>query len=127
MMPAAGIVTIHAHTIRRARPHLTADHLVVIQQGRLVADCPTGELIADDAGSVVVVAPDRARLAEIVIGAGGRVEVRDIDTLLVTGLSAPRIGELAFEARVLIHELTPQHTSLEDAFLELTESFRSAS
>ena len=118
-------VLLSSHLL--AEVSVTADHLVVIQQGRLVANCPTEDLIADDAGSVTVVAPDRARLAEIITGAGGTVEVRDVDTLLVTGLSAPRIGELAFDARVLIHELTPQHTSLEDAFLELTESFRSAS
>jgi ABC-2 type transport system ATP-binding protein len=106
---------------------VTAEHLIVIQHGRLVADCPTDQLTADDAGSVLVVAPDRDRLADALEAAGGVVEVRDVDTLEVTGLSAPQVGDLAFAARVPVHQLTPRQTSLEDAFLELTESFRSAS
>ncbi|HEX3900259.1 MAG TPA: ABC transporter ATP-binding protein [Mycobacteriales bacterium] len=106
---------------------VTAEHLIVIQRGRLVADCPTDQLTADDAGSVLVVAPERDRLADVLEAAGGVVEVRDVDTLEVTGLSAPQVGDLAFAARVPVHQLTPRQTSLEDAFLELTESFRSAS
>ncbi|HVY10790.1 MAG TPA: ABC transporter ATP-binding protein [Mycobacteriales bacterium] len=118
-------VLLSSHLL--AEVSVTADHLVVIQQGRLVADCPTEQLTADDAGSVLVVAPERQRLADVLIAAGATVDVRDVDTLQVSGLSAPRIGELAFDARVLIHQLTPQQASLEEAFLELTESFRSTS
>jgi ABC-2 type transport system ATP-binding protein len=106
---------------------VTADHLVVIQKGRLVADCPTDQLLADEASAVMVVTPERNRLAEILSKAGGLVEVRDIDTLVVSGLPSPKVGELALKSQVLLHQLTPQQTSLEEAFLELTESFGSAS
>jgi ABC-2 type transport system ATP-binding protein len=106
---------------------VTADHLIVIQRGRLVADCPTDELAGDDGGSVTVVAPDRDRLAQVLAKAGGVVETCDVDTLVVRALTAVQIGDLALDARVAVHQLTPRQTSLEDAFLELTESFRSAS
>jgi ABC-2 type transport system ATP-binding protein len=118
-------VLLSSHLL--AEVSVTADQLVVIQKGRLVANCPTGELLADEAGSVVVVSPERNRLAEVLTNAGGVVEVRDIDTLVVSGLTSPKVGELALKSRVLLHQLTPQQASLEDAFLELTESFGSAS
>ena len=118
-------VLLSSHLL--AEVSVTADHLVVIQKGRLVADCPTDQLLADEASTVMVVSPERNRLAEVLSNAGGVVEVRDIDTLVVSGLTSPRIGELALNSQVLLHELTPQQASLEDAFLELTESFGSAS
>jgi len=118
-------VLLSSHLL--AEVSVTADHLVVIQKGRLVADCPTDQLLADEASAVMVVTPERNRLAEILSKAGGLVEVRDIDTLVVSGLPSPKVGELALKSQVLLHQLTPQQTSLEEAFLELTESFGSAS
>jgi len=118
-------VLLSSHLL--AEVSVTADHLVVIQKGRLVADCPTDQLLADEASTIIVVSPERNRLAELLTNAGGVVEVRDIDTLVVSGLSSPQIGELALNSQVLLHELTPQQASLEDAFLELTESFGRAS
>jgi ABC-2 type transport system ATP-binding protein len=118
-------VLLSSHLL--AEVSVTADHLVVIQSGRLVADCPTDQLVADEASTVMVVAPERDRLAQLLSNAGGVVEVRDIDTVTVSGLTAARVGELALNSRLLLHQLTPQHASLEDAFLELTESFGSAS
>ena len=118
-------VLLSSHLL--AEVSVTADHLVVIQKGRLIADCPTDALLADDTTTVMVVSPERNRLAEVLSNAGAVVEVRDVDTLLVSGLPSPRIGELALESRVLLHQLTPQQASLEEAFLELTESFGSAS
>jgi len=118
-------VLLSSHLL--AEVSVTADHLVVIQKGRLVADCPTDQLLATEASTVIVVSPERNRLAEVLSNAGGVVEVRDIDTLVVSGLPSPKVGELALRSQVLLHQLTPQHASLEDAFLELTESFGSAS
>ena len=118
-------VLLSSHLL--AEVSVTADQLIVIQQGRLVADCPTDQLISDGAGSVTVVAPERDRLARALVAAGAVVETRDVDTLDVSGISAAQIGDLALAARIAVHQLTPQQTSLEDAFLELTESFRSAS
>jgi ABC-2 type transport system ATP-binding protein len=114
-------VLLSSHLL--AEVSVTADHLVVVQKGRLVADCPTEQLLSDDAISVVVVAPERDRLRDVLADAGAVVEVRDVDTVVVSGLPSARIGEIALRSRLVLHELTPQHASLEDAFLELTESF----
>ena len=118
-------VLLSSHLL--AEVSVTADHLVVIQQGRLVADCPTGQLINDDAGTVLVVTPQRDRLGDALTQAGAAVEVCDVDSLVVSGLTAAQIGDLALSARLAVHELTPRQTSLEEAFLELTESLRSTS
>jgi ABC-2 type transport system ATP-binding protein len=118
-------VLLSSHLL--AEVSVTADHLVVIQQGRLVADCPTDQLTNDEAGTVLVVAPRREQLREVLVKAGATVEACDIDSLVVTGMTAAEIGELALSARIAVHELTPRHTSLEEAFLELTESMRSTS
>jgi ABC-2 type transport system ATP-binding protein len=118
-------VLLSSHLL--AEVSVTADHLIVIQRGRLVADCPTEQLTADDGGNVLVVAPDRDRLAQVLTKAGATVEACDVDSLVVTGLCAAQIGDLALDARLAVHQLTPRQTSLEDAFLELTESFGSAS
>jgi ABC-2 type transport system ATP-binding protein len=100
---------------------VTADHLVVIRGGRLVADCSTGELLdLGSGGSVMVVTPEPVRLCELVVAAGGRVVSADGDVVLVNDLEAPRIGELAAGAGLVLHELTPQRASLEDTFVELT-------
>jgi ABC-2 type transport system ATP-binding protein len=102
---------------------VTADHLIVIQNGRLVADCPTEQLMNEEAAAVVVVAPERDRLRDVLAGAGGVVDVRDVDTVIVNGLTSAQIGEIALRSKLVLHQLTPQQASLEDAFLELTESF----
>ncbi|HVT20972.1 MAG TPA: ATP-binding cassette domain-containing protein [Mycobacteriales bacterium] len=118
-------VLLSSHLL--AEVSVTADHLIVIQDGRLVADCPTDELTNDDAGTVLVVAPERDRLDTVLSRAGGSVETCDVDSLVVRGLTAAQIGDLALSARIAVHELTPRQTSLEEAFLELTESLRSTS
>ena len=108
---------------------VTADYLVVIGRGSLIADCSTEEFIARSSErSVLVRTPDLARLRELIVGAGGTVQnadgtVQDADgghSLIVTGLAAARIGELAASASIVLHELTPRLPSLEEAFMELT-------
>jgi ABC-2 type transport system ATP-binding protein len=110
---------------------VTADHLIVIGRGRLLADAPTEDVIARGSGqSVRVRTPDADKLTALITGAGGGVvpggggtpvEADDqAPVLTVTGLPAPRIGELAASASVVLYELTPQLATLEDAFLELT-------
>jgi ABC-2 type transport system ATP-binding protein len=103
---------------------VTADHLIVIGKGRLIANASTADVVARSAGrSVRVRAPDAAKLADMVTAAGGTVLTGNSDGLLtVTGLEAARVGELAASASVVLHELTPQVGSLEDAFLELTSA-----
>jgi ABC-2 type transport system ATP-binding protein len=119
---------------------VTADHLIVIGRGRLLSDAPTAEVIARGSGqSVRVRTPDPARLTELITADGGTAVLATVaedsngiypagdesagdqtPVLTVTGLPAARIGELAASASVVLHELTPQLATLEDAFLELT-------
>ncbi len=100
---------------------LTAEHLIVIGRGRLIADCSTGEFIARSSQrSVLVRTPQPERLTELVSAAGGAILPGANGALIVTNLDAPRIGELAAGAQLVLHELTPQLASLEEAFMELT-------
>jgi ABC-2 type transport system ATP-binding protein len=102
----------------------TADQLVVIGQGRLIA----AESVRDFAArgtrlSVVVGTPQAAELTELLTAAGASVEPEGYagaERLAVTGLPADRIGALAFEHRIMLHELTTRSASLEEAFMELT-------
>jgi ABC-2 type transport system ATP-binding protein len=97
----------------------TADHLVVIGRGRLIADKPVGELLAGE--HVRVRTPQPGRLTTVLANAGARVESSGDDLLVVTGLPAPRIANLAAEDRVPVYELAPQRAALEDVFIELTQ------
>jgi ABC-2 type transport system ATP-binding protein len=117
-------VLLSSHLL--AEVSVTADHLVVIQQGRLVADCPTEDLLSGQSSSVLVVTPEPLRLAALVGSEGALAEPRGVDTVVVTGLPSARIGELALCHALVLHELTPQQASLEEAFVELTGSLRSA-
>jgi ABC-2 type transport system ATP-binding protein len=100
---------------------LTADHLVVIGRGRLIRDEGVNEFVASSSRqSVRVRSPQGADLAAHLRAAGATVRP-DTDGLIeVTGLDAAAIGELAAANRVVLHELTPQKASLEEAFMELT-------
>jgi ABC-2 type transport system ATP-binding protein len=99
----------------------TADHLIVIGRGRLIADCPMAEFTASGGArkTTVVKTPDGGRLAETVIAAGGTLG-RDGDEFTVRGLGPERIGELALANGILLHHLAPARVSLEEAFMELT-------
>jgi ABC-2 type transport system ATP-binding protein len=100
---------------------VTADHLVVIGRGALIASSSTQEFIARSSErSVLVRTPDQARLRELIADEGGSVQVEEDGGMVVTGLPAPRIGELAASASLVLHELTPRLPSLEEAFMELT-------
>jgi ABC-2 type transport system ATP-binding protein len=103
---------------------LTADHLVVIGRGRLIADSRTADLIARSSqGYVHVRTPDIAAFATRLRAAGAAVDAAvDAagDTMRVTGLESAAIGELAALDHVVLHELTPRAASLEEAFMELT-------
>jgi ABC-2 type transport system ATP-binding protein len=101
----------------------TADQLVVIGRGRLIADAPVAEVIAGSSSTTVVVrVPDRAHLVVLrdqLTAEAERVESAD-DRLIVTGVQAERIGDLAYELGVRLHELHTEHASLEEAYMELT-------
>jgi ABC-2 type transport system ATP-binding protein len=98
----------------------TADHLVVIGRGRLIADTTVAEIVAEASkdAAVRVRTPDAARLRELL--GDVRVEARERGVLEVHGRSSEEIGELAARDGLVLHELTPQTASLEDAFMRLT-------
>jgi ABC-2 type transport system ATP-binding protein len=99
----------------------TADHLVVIGRGELIADESLVEFAARGSGlRVRVDTPDPAALAAAVTAAGGAARPAPDGTLAVTGLTAARVGELAYERRILLRELATRTASLEEAFLEQT-------
>jgi ABC-2 type transport system ATP-binding protein len=99
----------------------TADHLVVIGRGRLIADTGVGELMrAGGAGTVLVRTPDPGFPLRLT-AAGATVREGLESSLVVSGLSGEEIGKLAAYHGVALSELTPQRASLEDAFMELTK------
>jgi ABC-2 type transport system ATP-binding protein len=100
---------------------VTAEHLIVIGRGKLIADCSTEEFIERSAGETVLVrSPDADRLAEAIAADGGEVTPNGQGVLNVANLEAARIGELAAAGGFVLHELAPQRGSLEEAFMELT-------
>jgi ABC-2 type transport system ATP-binding protein len=105
---------------------VTADHLIVIGKGKLIADCSTQEFIERSSErSVLVRSPDASDLAGLIAAEGGKATAEQpadgkAGGLSVTGLDAPRIGEIAAANRIVLHELTPRLASLEEAYMELT-------
>jgi ABC-2 type transport system ATP-binding protein len=101
----------------------TADHLLVIGRGKLIADCTVAEFIARNSVQTVRVrTPQREALVQLVTEAGGSVLDGADGVVVVQGLSVDRIGDLAFENVIRLHELAPAQASLEAAFMELTAS-----
>ncbi|MEU3878206.1 ABC transporter ATP-binding protein, partial [Streptomyces sp. NPDC029704] len=102
----------------------TADELVVIGRGRLIAAESVRDIAARGTGrSVVVATPQAAELTAVLTAAGASVGPEGsagAERLVVTGLPAQRIGALAFEHRIRLDELTARTASLEAAFMELT-------
>ena len=100
---------------------MTADHLIIVGQGRVLADTPMAEFIANTSGERVdVTTPDAARLASLVAGPGVEVVSTVAGTLDITGVAASTIGELAAAHGVVLHQLTTRRLSLEEAFMKLT-------
>jgi ABC-2 type transport system ATP-binding protein len=101
----------------------TADHLIVIGRGRLIADASVDELLVSAAdGSVDVRTPDAAEVMTALANVGGTVVSTAHDSLTVTGLGAERIATLVAERGLRLSELTPRRATLEDVYLELTRS-----
>jgi ABC-2 type transport system ATP-binding protein len=100
---------------------LTADHLLVIGRGRLLADTPLSELIARNSGERVEVrAADPQRLAADLRVVGAQVTMEPDGTLSVFGLKSKQIGELAAERGHVLHQLRDVTVSLEEAYFRLT-------
>jgi ABC-2 type transport system ATP-binding protein len=101
---------------------LTADHLIVVGRGRLIADTSVEEFVRGASGNLVRVrSPQAEELRDhLVAGPDVTVTVVEPGLLDVSGLSAPQIGEAAARHRIVLHELMPQQVSLEEAFMDLT-------
>jgi ABC-2 type transport system ATP-binding protein len=98
-----------------------ADHVLVIGRGRLIADATISDVTRQGSGSAVRVAtPDLAAFTPLLETAGAAIQPEQDGGMLVTGMDAARIGELAAMHRIPLHELTPRRASLEAAFMELT-------
>ncbi len=100
----------------------TADHLLVIGRGRLIADCSMAEFIAANSRSAVVVrTPEPDSLARAVADAGGTVSPA-ADGLSIAGLSQDQVARIAFTSGIRLDHLSETRVSLEQAFMELTAS-----
>jgi ABC-2 type transport system ATP-binding protein len=102
---------------------LTADHVLVLARGRLLADCALADLVRSRAGGDVLVrTAHQAVLVPLLSARGAAVTSHDADSLVVTGLAPTDIADIAAAHGVALSELTPRRASLEDVFRELTEA-----
>ncbi len=100
---------------------LTATDLVVIGRGQLIADTTVEDFIASNTEATVLVrSPGADALGAALVEAGGRVAAGPDGGLLVTGLDATRIGDVAHAQGIALHELSPQQASLEEVFMDMT-------
>jgi ABC-2 type transport system ATP-binding protein len=100
----------------------TADHLLVIGRGKLIADCTVQEFIDQNSELAVRVRTPEVDAFAPLLRAAGAVVAPDGDAaMLVTGLTMDRVGDLAFDNRIRLHELAPLQASLEQAYMELTK------
>jgi ABC-2 type transport system ATP-binding protein len=99
----------------------TADHLIVIGRGRLIADAPIADVLAGAGARILVRCERQDELHDLLTYVGATVIEGETGELLVTGLEARAIAEAAMSGGILISELTPQRASLEEAYMELTK------
>jgi ABC-2 type transport system ATP-binding protein len=117
-----GTVLLSSHVLSEVAQ--TVDDVVVINKGRLVRQGSIEDLLRRGAGGGVLVStPNHERLATALRRAGGRVVEyqQSGGRLVVEGLDAAQVGELAHHERIVLHELAPGGSSLEEVFFDLTE------
>lgn len=100
----------------------TADHLIVIGRGRIMADAPIAEFLADGREQTLVRAGDLEALMRALAASGVELVREDASTLRVVGPTSQQIGQRALEAGIALSELRPLSRTLEDAYLELTRT-----
>ena len=117
---AGGTVFVSSHLMSEMA--LTATHVIVVGRGRLIADMPMAELIAQASSNVVTIrSPHAARLGAGLAGPDVVVRQQEPELLEITGLTAAQIGQRAHELDVVLHELSPRSASLEQAFMDVTQ------
>ena len=102
----------------------TAERLIVIGRGRLIADASVSEIVAEasQGAAVIVRTPQAEELRQSLANAAAAVRCPEPGLLEVEGLTSAEVGALAARDGVVLHELTPQKASLEEAFMRLTGS-----
>lgn len=101
---------------------LTADHIIVLGRGRVIADAPVADIISAATRSTVRVrSPHSAHLATLFAQPDVTVTNIEHDVLEIAGVTASEIGDQAARAGIVLHELTPVSASLEEAYMELTQ------
>jgi ABC-2 type transport system ATP-binding protein len=100
----------------------TAEHLVVIGRGRLIADTTVADVLAEAShgGAVMVRTPTAEELRTLLLREGVTVSSPERDALEVRGLTSAQVGEAAAASGIVLHELVTQKASLEQAFMRLT-------
>lgn len=103
----------------------TADHVIVLGRGRVVADAPISEFIGKGAKRVTVRTPQAAELASLVLSGHADADMQPLERgdgggFSVGGVTAEAIGQIAAIHSIVLHELTPVTGSLEDAYIQLT-------
>ncbi len=102
---------------------LTADHLIIIGRGKLLADTSTDSFtMSSTRADVLVRSPRAGELATLLVASGATASAEGDSGLAVTGLDAPAIADLAAQHGIPVYELVPRHPSLEQAYLDLTEA-----
>jgi ABC-2 type transport system ATP-binding protein len=113
--------TVFVSSHMMAEMENTADHLIVIGRGKLIADCSMSEFIAGSSGAAVRVRTPMPDDLVKAVTAGGAITTIDGDGAIeVHGMTAEAVGDIAFEQGIRLHELTVVRASLEEAFMELT-------
>jgi ABC-2 type transport system ATP-binding protein len=114
-------VLVSSHLINEMA--LTAQRLVVIGRGTLIAETSVDDFVArHQSDAVRIVSPTPQRFVSVLSRAGARPVVHDDGSIVASGLTSADIGELAADQELTVHELTPLRASLEDVFMELTSS-----
>jgi ABC-2 type transport system ATP-binding protein len=99
---------------------LTAQELVVIGKGKLIAQCSTEEFVAQATEATVVVRSPQLAQLRTALGQQGATVRDEGESLVVTGMDSAAIGDMAAARGLVLHELSPQRGSLEEAFIQLT-------
>jgi len=114
-------VLVSSHLINEMA--LTAERLVVIGRGALIAETSVDDFVARHQSEAVrVVTPTPQRFVAALSRAGARPAVNDDGSIVASGLTSADVGELAADQELTVHELTPLRASLEDVFMELTSA-----
>jgi ABC-2 type transport system ATP-binding protein len=102
---------------------MTADRLIVVGQGRLIAQGTVDEVVRSSSiGYVQVATADPQTLRRLLADAGASVDTKPDGSLIVTGMHARDVGIMAGSAGITLYELSPRNASLEEAFMELTRN-----